>query len=121
MIEPPDLGWAQNALEDRLHFFFQHHLLGSCRKIMELHPKYDSDIETDDPIYTCRECVKRFMIHVIRLSGPRMVTLISVSVCAQLCPVLCNTLDCSPDSSVHGIFQASILERVAISSSRGSA
>ena len=87
---------------------------------MELHPKYDSDIETDDPIYTCQECVKRFMIHVIRLSGPRMVTLISVSVCAQLCPVLCNTLDCSPDSSVHGIFQASILERVAISSSRGS-
>ena len=88
---------------------------------MELHPKYDSDIETDDPIYTCQECVKRFMIHVIRLSGPGMVTLISVSVCAQLCLMLCNTLDCSPpDSSVHGIFQARILEWVAISSSRGS-
>ena len=83
---------------------------------MELHPKYDSDIETDDPIYTCQECVKRFMIHVIRLSGPGMVTLISVSVCAQLCLMLCNTLDCSPpDSSVHGIFQARILEWVAIS------
>ena len=58
MIEPADLGWAQNALEDRLHFVFQHPLLGSCRKIMELHPKYDSDIETDDPIYTSRLCEK---------------------------------------------------------------
>ena len=41
--------------------------------------------------------------------------------CAQLCPTLCNTMDCSPPgSSVHGIFQARILECIAISSSRGS-
>ena len=34
---------------------------------------------------------------------------------------LCNPVDCSPPgSSVHGIFQARILEWVAISSSRGS-
>ena len=34
---------------------------------------------------------------------------------------LCDTLDCNPPgSSVHGIFQARILEWVAISSSRGS-
>ena len=39
----------------------------------------------------------------------------------QLCPILCNTLDCSPPgSSVHGILQARILEWVAISFSRGS-
>ena len=39
----------------------------------------------------------------------------------QLCLTLCNPMDCSlPGSSVHGIFQARILERVAISSSRGS-
>ena len=38
--------------------------------------------------------------------------------CAQSCPTLCNTMDCSsPGSSVHGIFQARILEWVAISSS----
>ena len=38
--------------------------------------------------------------------------------CVQL---LCNPTDCSlPDSPVHGIFQAIILEQVAISSSRGS-
>ena len=41
--------------------------------------------------------------------------------CAQSHLTLCNPLDCSPPgSSVHGIFQARILEWVAISSSRGS-
>ena len=40
---------------------------------------------------------------------------------AQSCPTLCNPMDCSlPGSSVHGIFQARILEWVAISLSRGS-
>jgi len=39
----------------------------------------------------------------------------------QSCPALCNTMDCSPaGSSVHGIFQARILEWVAMPSSRGS-
>ena len=37
----------------------------------------------------------------------------------QLCPTLCNPMDCSlPGSSVHGILQAWELERVAISLSR---
>ena len=40
---------------------------------------------------------------------------------AQLCPTLCDPLDCSPPgSSVHGIIQARMLEWVAIFSSRGS-
>ena len=40
---------------------------------------------------------------------------------AQSCPTLCDSMDCSlPGSSVHGILQASILEWVAISSSRAS-
>ena len=40
---------------------------------------------------------------------------------AQSCPTLCNPMDCSPPgSSVHGIFQAWVLEWVAISFSRGS-
>ena len=34
----------------------------------------------------------------------------------QLCPTLCDPMDCSlPGSSVHGVFQARILEWVAIS------
>ena len=39
----------------------------------------------------------------------------------QSCPTLCNCMDCSPlGSSVHGILQASILEWVAMPSSRES-
>ena len=39
----------------------------------------------------------------------------------QSCPTLCDAMDCSPPgSSVHGIFQARILEWVAMPSSRGS-
>ena len=52
---------------------------------------------------------------------------VCVSVCAcacahvhaELCPILCDPIDCSlPDSSVRGIFQARVLEWVAISYSR---
>ena len=38
---------------------------------------------------------------------------------AQSCPTLCDCMDCSPPgSSVHGILQARILERIAVSFSR---
>ena len=40
---------------------------------------------------------------------------------AHSCPTLCNPMDCSlPGSSIHGIFQARVLEWVAISFSRRS-
>ena len=40
---------------------------------------------------------------------------------AQLCPTVCHPMDCSlPGSSVHGIFQARVLEWGAISFSRSS-
>ena len=40
---------------------------------------------------------------------------------AQSCPALCSPVVCSPPgSSVHGLFQARILEWVAMPSSRGS-
>ena len=39
----------------------------------------------------------------------------------SVCPTLCDPVDCSPPgSSVHGIFQARVLEWIAISFSRGS-
>ena len=47
--------------------------------------------------------------------------LVSESEVAQSCPTLCDPMDCSlPGSSVHGIFQAIVLEWIAISFSRGS-
>ena len=45
----------------------------------------------------------------------------SESEVAQSCPTLCDPTDCSlPGFSVHGIFQAIVLEWTAISFSRGS-
>ena len=45
----------------------------------------------------------------------------SESEVAQSCLTLCDPMDCSlSGSSVHGIFQARVLEWIAISSSRGS-
>ena len=50
----------------------------------------------------------------------KVMTLSSCEV-AQLCPTLCSPTDCSlPGSSIHGIFQARVLQWVAISFSRGS-
>ena len=43
----------------------------------------------------------------------------SESEVAQSCPTLCDPIDCSPGSSIHGILQARILEWVAISFSHG--
>ena len=46
---------------------------------------------------------------------------LSDSEVAQSCPTLCNPMDCSLlGSSVHGIFQAIVLEWIAISFSSGS-
>ena len=54
-----------------------------------------------------------FLFQCIKVKGESEV--------AQSCPTLRNPMDCSlPGSSVHGIFQARILECVAISLSRGS-
>ena len=45
----------------------------------------------------------------------------SESEVAQSCPTLCNPMDCSLwGSSVHGIFQARVLEWIATAFSRGS-
>ena len=53
-----------------------------------------------------------------------IISIIYIHVCTkslQSCLTLCNPMDCSPlGFSVHGIFQARILEWVAIPSSRGS-
>ena len=46
---------------------------------------------------------------------------VCVCVCVWSLPTLCDLIDCSlPGSSVHGIFQTRVLEKVAISHSRGS-
>ena len=49
------------------------------------------------------------------------IQLIHFAVVAQLCPSLCNPMDCGPPgSSVCGILQSRILEWVAVPSPKGS-
>ena len=49
----------------------------------------------------------RSAFFIVQLSHPYMLLLLSL----QLCPTLCNPMVCSlPGSSVHGIFQARVLE-----------
>ena len=53
--------------------------------------------------------------------GQPLVTMIKWSEVAQSCPTLYDPMDCSlPGFSVHGIFQAIVLEWIAISFSRRS-
>ena len=55
------------------------------------------------------------------LGSPQIQHVVIVHVHAQSCLTLCDSMNCILlGSSVHGIFQAGILEWVAISSSRGS-
>ena len=67
---------------------------------------------------SCSSCLLRRRLLVFFHAFP---TLCESVLVAQLCPTLCDPVDCSPpDSSVHGSLQARILEWVAISFSRGS-
>ena len=55
------------------------------------------------------------------LSGNSQIILSCESEVTQSCPTLCDPMGCSlPGSSVHRIFQAIVLEWIAISFSRGS-
>ena len=57
----------------------------------------------------------------LKLNVHQVAMLHKVSKVAQLCTTFFDPMDCSlPGSSVHGIFQARILEWLAISSSRRS-
>ena len=66
-------------------------------------------------------CVTQQLRTIYFIHGSVFMTNLSESEVAQLCPTLCDSMDCSlPGSSVHGIFQAIVLEWIAISFSRGS-
>ena len=98
----------------------------------------DLKVQTLQPHLRAREfpgkCI--FLIHDSDIGGPKIELLetlarrlwfhtcsVSVTSCliTKLCLILCDPMDCSPPgSSVNEIFQARVLEWVAISSSRGS-
>ena len=56
---------------------------------------------------------KEILVKLIKIESESDIT--------QSCPTLCDPMECSlPCSSIHGIFQARVLEWIAISFSRGS-
>ena len=62
-----------------------------------------------------------FQLYSWKLVLPVPETLLNCAKSLQLCLTLCHRMDCnSPGSSVPRIFQARILEWIAIASSRGS-
>ena len=63
-------------------------------------------------------CRREIILNLFKHKTPCCMCACSV---AQSCPTLCGPMDYSPPrSSVHGISQARILERVSLSYSRGS-
>ena len=59
---------------------------------------------------------RQILYHLSHQGSPYICT----SEVAQLCLTLCNPMDCSlPRSSIHGIFQARVLEWAAIAFSEG--
>ena len=62
-----------------------------------------------------------FAVCFFKVEGDYQLTSKKFNSCTQLCPTLCDPVDCGlPDSSVCGISQARTLEWVAISFSMGS-
>ena len=84
--------------------------LGNSPKVSELAPC----------IIGRHNCIRQLWLgYAVAINGPE--NLESESEVAQLCPTVCNPMDCSLlGSSVHGFFQARILEWVSISFSRRS-
>ena len=80
--------------------------------------EHSEDPETEVTLWTPRSESTEFNFLLSTHRGEEVE--VKWSEVAQSCPTLCDLMDCSlPDSSVHGIFQARILEWVAISFSRG--
>jgi len=66
-------------------------------------------------------CLGRMFLFIFFLICFLIGVKVKESEVTQSCLTLCDPMDCNPPgSSIHGIFQARILEWVAISFSRGS-
>ena len=84
----------------------------------------DSVLKSNDITLLTKICILKAMVFLV-IYGCESWTIRKESgkesEVAQSCPTLCDPMDCSlPGSSVHGIFQARVLEWVAYPFSRGS-
>ena len=77
--------------------------------------------KVDDPAYSTKKVCAFMRVNACHFPEFSCYQCESESEAAQLCPTLCDPMDSSlSGSSVHGIFQARVLEWIAISFSRGS-
>ena len=79
----------------------------------------DSILKSRDITLLTKLCLVKAMVFPVVMCGCEKGR--SESEVSQSCPTLCDPMDCSlPGSSIHGIFQTTVLEWVALSFVRGS-
>ena len=110
---PPHFGPYPNTVQNSpLPVELPLHIHGSASKV--------STKSGSGSTYLLKNSVCRWT-HLLQTHVVQGSTVYSISEVTQSCPTLCNPMDCSlPGSSVHGIFQARVLEWGAIAFSRGS-
>ena len=88
-----------------------------CYRVIEYNERQEEKWQC-----TCKDNVSTDEEHMeITFTWNTIIKVKGESEVTQSCPTLCDLMDCSlPGSSVHGIFQARILEWVSIAFSRGS-
>ena len=91
---------------------------GRAQNYKTLMKKIEGDTNKwKDTLFSCIGRINIVKIFIL----PKVIYRFNACGSAQWCPNLCNLTDCSlPGSSVHGIFQARILEQVVIPCFRGS-
>ena len=96
-------------------FYFEENIFTPMARRVNSHPFLMQFWEIHPLFFTLKSLnsiVFMFLRSLIKERGSEVV---------QSCPTLCDPMDCSlPGFSIHGIFQARILEWFAISFSRGS-
>ena len=111
IIQEREPSWLGKLILGLISGTKMHHLGGSCCGLPV--ENYDQKAPQQD-LKTYKDSWKIWLYCICVCVCARVQALV-----AQSCPTLCDPMDWSlPDSSVHGIFQARILEWVAISFSR---
>ena len=96
-----------------------------CSNFIDLHAGFPAPLAEDFSALNCLKIVSKLVsvngFHIMSWCSANIFCKLKESLVAQSCPTLCDPMDCSlPGSSIHGVFQAKVLESVAISFSRGS-